>query len=104
MFLVFPTTVFAAPYLVSDPVDPASCGGTDQPTCPVSFTVYEDGTAIANEIAVEADMSIKFDLDGRPPGNHRYTAIYHDEFGGISLVSNPTQLGPLAPSGMRLSP
>ncbi len=113
-FCFISTLAFSAPFIVSDPVDPATCGGADQPNCPVSYTLYEqtrqpDGTygdqvAIATGQAVEPDMSIRFDAQGRPAGNHRYTAVYLDSVGGVSVLSNPTQLGPLEPQGLKLTP
>ena len=104
MVLLLATSAYSAPRLVTDPVDPATCGGTNQPTCPVSATCYEDGVEFVTEHPVETDMSINVDLADRPAGVHKYTCIYHDEFGGLSLQSNPTQLGSAAPQGLRLSP
>lgn len=104
LMILFSTSTYAAPFLICDAVDPEACGSTDQPPCPVSATVYEDGEVIASEIPLQTDMSIRYDLAGRPPGTHRYTTIYHDAFGGLSLQSNPTRLGPVEPQNTRLSP
>ena len=102
--LAMAVSVSAAPLLVSDPVDPATCGGVEQPTCPTMATIYEDDVIIAQDVPVEADMSINYDLAGRPPGVHKYKAIYQDALGGLSLESNPTMLGSESPKNLRLTP
>jgi hypothetical protein len=100
----FALPAMAAPFLVSDPVDPATCGGDGQNNCPVFASCYEDGQEFVTNHPLETDMSIRVDLAGRPSGIHEYTCIYFDEFGGLSLQSNPTRLGSAPPQNLRLTP
>ena len=102
--LVMAVSVSAAPFLVCDPVDPATCGTGELPNCPTMVTIYEDDVIIAQDVPVEADMSISYDLVDRPPGVHKYKAIYQDALGGLSLESNPTMLGSESPKNLRLTP
>ena len=102
--LAMAVSVSAAPFLVSDPVDPSTCGSGELPNCPTMATIYEDDVIIAQDVPVEADMSINYDLAGRPAGVHKYKAIYQDAVGGLSLESNPTMLGSDEPKNLRLTP
>ena len=102
--LLIPSIAAGAPFLVSDPVDPATCGSGELPNCPTMATIYEDDVIIAQDVPVEADMSIRYDLAGRSAGVHKYKAIYQDALGGLSLESNPTMLGSDEPKNLRLTP
>ena len=87
ILLVFSTGAYAAPFLVSDPYGP--CGEPGQDACPVSATIYQDGVAIATDIALQTDLSILHDLETMPTGEHNYTAAYKDELGRPSDPSDP---------------
>lgn len=112
----FTSAGFAAPYLRSDAIDPATCGAVDQSPCPVSTTIEQQTAVslrplswgppvtIATEIPLEPDMSINYDLNGISPGVYRFRAIHHDAFGGVSVLSNPTTLGPAPPLNLNMVP
>lgn len=114
--LCFTSMAFAAPHLRSDAIDPATCGATDQPPCPVSATIEQQTAVslsplswgppvtIATEMPLESDMSIRYDLNGISPGVYRFRAIHHDAFGGVSVLSDPTTLGPAPPSSLNVIP
>lgn len=114
--LLVSTSAIAAPFLVSDPVDPATCGGTDQPTCPVKATIYYQKATSYNPIVwgpqtllekdwpLEADMSLNYDLIDLSPGVYKFTSVATDGSGGKSVLSNPTMLGPKPLEGTKTIP
>ena len=70
--------------------------------CPVSADIFIDGALVASEISLEPDMSIWYDLVTMPTGEHSYTAIYRDDLGRPSELSDPYLLlrSPNRPSGL----
>jgi hypothetical protein len=110
LMLLIPSIAFSA-RLTTDPVDPTTCGGDEQPTCPTTATIYRytdttytDGVIVAEDIPLEADMSLDYNLVDEPAGVNYYKAFHKDAHGGSSKLSNPTVLGSSAPQNLRLSP
>jgi hypothetical protein len=92
--ILIATTVFATPFLVSDPN-------------PSGVTRYEfTGDAFFQTIASQADGSLRYDLAGIPNGNHSITVRACNELWGCS-VTVPFEFNaerPNAPSNLRLVP
>ena len=103
-FLLMASVAFAEPFLVSDPYGP--CGESGQSACPVTATIYENGVVVADNVALQPDYSIKYDLSTMPTDEINYTATYKDALGRVSNVSNPYLLLKKghAPLNLRASP
>jgi len=101
---LFALPAFGAPFLVSDP-HPV-CGNAGQPECPVMVEIFEDGVSIIDNHPVEADMSIRYDVGGRPTGEHTYAAKFIDQYGRKSELSDPFVLLSVsdAPQALNLTP
>ena len=101
LVLLWTSGALAAPFLISDPPDP--CGQSGQPACPVSATIYADGAVIADDVPLQPDMSIRYDLMTRPVAEVTYTATYKDAMGDHSDLSDPYLLlaPPASPKGLR---
>ena len=99
--LLFATNALAAPLVISDPPDP--CGESGQTACPVSAAIYADGVMIADDVSLQPDMSISYDLLTRPVSEVTYTATYKDAMGDHSDPSNPYLLlaPPASPKNLR---
>ncbi len=102
--LVMVSICQAGPYLISDPYGP--CGDEELTECPVSATIYADGIIVADNIALENDLSIRYDISGLPNEEHVYTATYTDKYGRTSEHSDPCLLlvKPLGPKNMHAVP
>ena len=88
-FLLIIRPAFAGPELVSDPYD---CSNTECPKSAVIYSKCGNETSkkiLADNVILQPDYSIKFDLGKWPVTSCEYSARYKDKYGRLGEPSDP---------------